>query len=319
MQTRKPLSVILVNPRGFCAGVERAIEIVVRALEQYGPPVYVRHQIVHNARVVSELTEMGAVFVKEVDDIPEGAVTIFSAHGVSRKVERAAEERRLDVIDAVCPLVSRVHNEGRHYAKKGYDIVFVGHAGHPEVVGTLGQIPGQVHLVATVEEVAALTVRDPARVAYITQTTLSVMDTQEVIDALTQRFPAIVGPDTRDICYATQNRQAGVLAIAGEIDLLLVVGARNSSNSNRLREIGEDAGVPSQLIETAEQIDPAWLDGVDRVGMTAGASAPESLVREALDRLGTLRPLRIENRAGVVETQHFRLPRDLEARQAGVA
>ncbi|MEO0999167.1 MAG: 4-hydroxy-3-methylbut-2-enyl diphosphate reductase [Pseudomonadota bacterium] len=320
---RSPLTIVLANPRGFCAGVERAIEIVERAIERYGAPVYVRHEIVHNARVVETLRARGAIFVEEVDEIPAGAVTVFSAHGVARAVEDAAGRRGLSVIDATCPLVAKVHSEGRRYAEQGYDVVLIGHAGHPEIIGTLGQIEGRVHLIGTVGEVAGIAPRDPNRIAYVTQTTLSVIDTREIIAALQARFPKIVGPDTRDICYATQNRQAAVLEMAGELDLLLVVGARNSSNSNRLREIGEGAGVPSRLVESAGEIEEAWLAGVGRVGLTAGASAPEVIVREVIDRLGQMRETRIENRAGVVEPQRFRLPRELEdeatARQIGVA
>ncbi|MCG8442101.1 MAG: 4-hydroxy-3-methylbut-2-enyl diphosphate reductase [Caulobacterales bacterium] len=303
-----PLRIILAKPRGFCAGVERAIDIVERALSQYGAPVYVRHEIVHNKRVVETLKAKGAVFVEEVDEVPAGAVTIFSAHGVSRKVESDAGGRALDVIDATCPLVTKVHNEGRRYAARGYDIVLIGHLGHPEVEGTLGQIPGRVHVLHTVDEVEALEVEDPSRIAFVTQTTLSVNDTRDVIDALRRRFPDIVGPDTRDICYATQNRQQAVREICGQVDLLLVVGARNSSNSNRLREIGEIEGVPAYLIEDADSLDPAWLDGVKSVGLSAGASAPETLVREVIARLRALRQVSVEEYDGVTENVQFKLP-----------
>ncbi len=306
---RPPLRVILAKPRGFCAGVERAVEIVERALALYGAPVYVRHEIVHNARVVSRLREKGARFVEEVDEIPRGAVTIFSAHGVAERVERDAAARRLQTIDATCPLVAKVHQEGRRYAAEGLEVVLIGHAGHPEVVGTLGRIPGVVHLVATPAEVAALEPADPARLAFVTQTTLSVDDTRDVIAALRARFPAIIGPDTRDICYATQNRQGAVRALAQVAEVILVVGAANSSNSSRLREIAQATGVPSYLIEDADALDPAWLDGAGRVGVTAGASAPEELVEELLGRLGNLFETEVETLPGLDERVQFRLPR----------
>lgn len=306
------LKVVLAQPRGFCAGVERAIDIVERALEKYGAPVYVRHEIVHNKFVVETLRERGAIFVEEVDEIPTGAVTVFSAHGVSKKVEDGALVRELDVIDATCPLVTKVHKEGRRYAAKGYDIVLIGHIGHPEVEGTLGQIPGTVHVLSEVEEVEKLDVADPDRVAFVTQTTLSVNDTKDVIAALKERFPNIIGPDTRDICYATQNRQTAVIAMAKQVDLLLVVGAHNSSNSNRLREIGENFGIPSYLIEDATMFDPAWLtDNVKTVGVTAGASAPETLVRDTIERLKNYRDVTVDTLDGVEENIHFKLPREL--------
>jgi 4-hydroxy-3-methylbut-2-enyl diphosphate reductase len=306
------IKVVLAQPRGFCAGVERAIDIVERALEKFGAPVYVRHEIVHNKYVVDTLRERGAIFVEEVDEIPTGAVTVFSAHGVSKKVEDGALVRELDVIDATCPLVTKVHKEGRRYAAKGYDIVLIGHIGHPEVEGTLGQIPGTVHVLSEVEEVERLEVADPERVAFVTQTTLSVNDTKDVIAALKNRFPSIIGPDTRDICYATQNRQTAVIAMAKQVDLLLVVGAHNSSNSNRLREIGEHFGIPSYLIEDAAMFDPAWLsDSVKTVGVTAGASAPEKLVQQAIERLKNYRDVTVETLDGVEENIHFKLPREL--------
>ncbi len=306
------LRVVLAKPRGFCAGVERAIEIVERALDKYGAPVYVRHEIVHNKHVVEDLKKRGAIFVEEVDEIPEGAITIFSAHGVSKRVEGDASGRGLEVIDATCPLVTKVHKEGRRYAGQGYDIVLIGHLGHPEVEGTVGQIPGRVHVLCTVEEVQSLEVEDPERVSFVTQTTLSVNDTKEVIQALKRRFPSITGPDTRDICYATQNRQAAVLKMTEEVDLLLVVGAHNSSNSNRLAEIGMQEGLRSHLIEDATRLDPAWLEGVKVVGLTAGASAPEALVQGVIARLAQIRPLVVETLEGVEENVHFRLPPELE-------
>ena len=309
--TSKSLRVILAQPRGFCAGVERAIDIVERALEKYGAPVYVRHEIVHNKRVVDTLRDRGAIFVKEVDEVPTGAVAIFSAHGVSKKVEDGALVRELDVIDATCPLVTKVHKEGRRYAEKGYDIVLIGHLGHPEVEGTLGQIPGTVHVLSEPHEVDALKVADENRVAFVTQTTLSVNDTKDVIAALKERFPNIIGPDTRDICYATQNRQTAVIELSKKVDLLLVVGAHNSSNSNRLREIGENFGLPAYLIEDATMFDPAWLNGVGTVGVTAGASAPETLVQETIARLRNHRDVSVETLDGVEENVKFKLPKEL--------
>ena len=315
----EPLRVVLAKPRGFCAGVERAIEIVERALEKFGAPVYVRHEIVHNKHVVESLKHRGAVFVEEVDEIPEGAITVFSAHGVSKRVEGDAKLRTLEVIDATCPLVTKVHKEGRRYAAAGYDIILIGHVGHPEVEGTVGQIPGRVHVLCTEEEVAVVQVADPQRVAFVTQTTLSVNDTKQVIAALKQRFPAIKGPDTRDICYATQNRQAAVLKMTEEVDLLLVVGAHNSSNSNRLAEIGTQMGVKSFLIEDASRLDAAWLSGVRTLGLTAGASAPEALVQGVIARLAELRPLQVFTLDGVEENVHFRLPPELETEADRVA
>ena len=306
-----PLKVVLAQPRGFCAGVERAIDIVERALVKYGPPVYVRHEIVHNQRVVETLRARGAVFVEEVDEVPEGAVTIFSAHGVAERVEHDAEGRALHVIDATCPLVAKVHKEGQRYAAKDIDVVLIGHPGHPEVEGTMGRIPGPVHLVSSVEEVAQIEPRDPGRVAYVTQTTLSVDDTREIIAALQTRFPAIIGPDTRDICYATQNRQTAVQELVKAADMILVVGAANSSNSNRLREIGADLGKPSHLIADAGALDPAWFDGVETVGITAGASAPEDLVQEVIQRLRDWRGVEVSILDGVQENVHFKLPAEL--------
>lgn len=305
------MRVVLAQPRGFCAGVERAVKIVERALERHGPPVYVRHEIVHNARVVAELRARGAVFVEEVADIPEGATTVFSAHGVSRAVEAEAEARGLPVIDATCPLVTRVHSAARRHAARGREIVLVGHRGHPEVEGTRGRVPVPVHLVSTAEDVAGLRPRDPEKLAYVTQTTLSVDDTRGIVAALRARFPSIAGPDGGDICYATQNRQEAVRRLAAEVDAILVVGARNSSNSNRLREIGAESGAPSHLIDDAAAIDPRWLDGVSALGVTAGASAPERLVREVVARLGELARIEVETFAGVVETVRFNLPPEL--------
>jgi 4-hydroxy-3-methylbut-2-enyl diphosphate reductase len=302
---------LLANPRGFCAGVERAIEIVERAIDRYGPPVYVRHEIVHNKRVVESLRAKGAVFVEELDEVPEGAVTIFSAHGVATSVEDEAKRRGLPVIDATCPLVTKVHKEGRNHTRKDREVILIGHAGHPEVVGTTGRIPGGVYLVSSPDDVPALQVRDPDRLAYVTPTTLSVDDTRDIIDALRARFPAIVGPDVKDICYATQNRQQAVRELTGQVELLLVVGARNSSNSSRLREIGAESGIPSYLIDDASALDPAWLDGVKTVGVTAGASAPEELVQELIARLSEFGTVELEELDGVAESMQFKLPRAL--------
>src|SRR5918992_2598727 len=306
--TLPPLRVVLAQPRGFCAGVERAIEIVERALERFGPPVYVRHEIVHNKHVVETLKSKGARFVDEVDEIPEGAVTVFSAHGVAEAVETSAKARRLRVIDAACPLVTKVHKEGQRYAARDFEVILIGHQGHPEVEGTMGRIDGPVHLISDVEEVAELRPADPEKLAFVTQTTLSVDDTRDVISALKARFPSIVGPDTRDICYATQNRQTAVRALAREVDLILVVGAQNSSNSNRLREIGEAAGTPSYLIDSAQTLDLGWLDGIRTLGITAGASAPELLVQDLIGKLEQHFMVRLETLAGIEENVHFRLP-----------
>jgi len=297
------MELLLAKPRGFCAGVVRAVEIVEHALDVYGAPVYVLHEIVHNRRVVADLRERGALFVERLAEVPHGAVAIFSAHGVADRVVAEAESRRLQVVDATCPLVTKVHLQAQRYAARGYEVVIIGHDGHPEVEGTKGRIPGTVHVISAAAEVAALEVANPNRLAYVTQTTLSLDDTRDVIQALHDRFPTIEGPDVNDICYATQNRQNAVHQMAGAIDLLLVVGARNSSNSNRLREVGERAGIPAHLIEDAAQLDPAWFGTRTRVGITAGASAPEVVVEEVLARL---------RRFGVVAT------RELAARPEGV-
>jgi len=305
------LRVILAQPRGFCAGVERAIEIVERALKKFGPPIYVRHEIVHNRHVVEDLRQRGAIFVDELDQVPDGAMTIFSAHGVAKKVEQDAAARGLPVIDATCPLVAKVHNEGRRYARQDREIVLVGHAGHAEVEGTIGQVPGTIHLVQTAADVATLNVRDPGKLAYITQTTLSVDDTRGIIAALQARFPAIVGPDVRDICYATQNRQQAVRDLAQKVDLILVVGSRNSSNSNRLREIGEELGRPAYLIDDASTMRPEWFRGARSVGVTAGASAPESLVRGVIDGLRDIDTIEVSTLDGVAEDVRFRFPAEV--------
>jgi len=305
------LRVILASPRGFCAGVERAIEIVERALEIYGPPVYVRHEIVHNKHVVETLRGQGAVFVEELDEVPDGAMTVFSAHGVPQAVVKEAGRRALPVIDATCPLVSKVHREGQNLAGKGREVIMIGHEGHPEVEGTRGQIPGGVHLVSRVEDVEKLEVRDPDMVGYVTQTTLSVDDTRDVIEALKARFPNIKGPDVKDICYATQNRQTAVRRLTEQVDLLLVVGARNSSNSNRLAEIGTTMGVPSHLIDDASMVKDEWFRGVSVVGVTAGASAPERLVRDLVARISQVAPSETDELGSIEERMLFKLPRVL--------
>jgi 4-hydroxy-3-methylbut-2-enyl diphosphate reductase len=305
------MKVVLAPPRGFCAGVVRAVEIVERAIERHGAPVYVRHEIVHNRHVVESLKSKGAIFVKDVAEIPHGAVTVFSAHGVSSAVERAAAERKLPILDATCPLVSKVHNQGRRYLAQGRTVILVGHAGHPEVEGTMGQIEGPVHLVQSVADVATLDLPLDQPVAYITQTTLSVDDTRAIIAALQERFTDIVGPDTRDICYATQNRQTAVRELSRIADVILVVGANNSSNSNRLREIGAEANVPSYLIADGTELDPRWLIGAKVVGVTAGASAPEVLVEDVIMALRRVGPIELSTLPGIQETVSFRLPAEL--------
>ncbi|NLP59750.1 4-hydroxy-3-methylbut-2-enyl diphosphate reductase [Paraburkholderia sacchari] len=305
------MRVILAQPRGFCAGVVRAIEIVDRALQKHGAPVYVRHEIVHNRHVVENLRNKGARFVEELDEVPEGAVAIFSAHGVAKTVERAAEERSLDVLDATCPLVTKVHVQGRQYVAAGRTLILIGHAGHPEVEGTIGQIPGTVLLVQSEADVGKLDLPLDAPLAYVTQTTLSVDDTRGIIDALVTRFSDIVGPDTRDICYATQNRQAAVRELSIQVDVLLVVGATNSSNSNRLREIGSETGVPSYLVADGSEVKPEWFANAQTVGITAGASAPEEMVENVIDALRALGPVEVSTMAGREEKVEFKLPSKL--------
>jgi len=280
----------LANPRGFCAGVDRAIEIVNRAIEQFGTPVYVRHEVVHNRTVVSELRQKGAVFVDELSEVPEGSLVIFSAHGVSQAVRREALEKNFRLFDATCPLVTKVHNEVRRFSKERRETILIGHAGHPEVEGTMGQFTdaSRIHLVEDIGDVEKLKLQDPSHVSFVTQTTLSVEDTAEVIDALKEKLPDIKGPKVDDICYATQNRQDAVKDLVGQCELILVVGSTNSSNSNRLRELGERLGVRSYLVDNELEIDPAWLTGVKSVGVTSGASAPESLVERVVERLSAL-------------------------------
>jgi 4-hydroxy-3-methylbut-2-enyl diphosphate reductase len=311
------MDIILANPRGFCAGVDRAIEIVERALKLFGAPIYVRHEVVHNRFVVDSLTRAGAVFVDELDQVPDNATVIFSAHGVSKAVRNAGRQRGLKVFDATCPLVTKVHMEVARHCKAGRDVVLIGHAGHPEVEGTLGQWINHaprgngIFLVEDPPDVAALEVNFPDDIAYVTQTTLSVDDTQAVIKALRARFPAIEGPKHDDICYATQNRQDAVKELARRVDLVLVVGSVNSSNSNRLRELAQKQGVPSFLVDGADDVDPSWLEGLSAVGVTAGASAPESLVRGVIQRLRECGGETVEEISGIPETIEFALPKEL--------
>ncbi|QEL64285.1 4-hydroxy-3-methylbut-2-enyl diphosphate reductase [Oryzomicrobium terrae] len=307
------MQVILATPRGFCAGVERAIAIVERALELFGAPIYVRHEVVHNRFVVDGLKAKGAVFVEELDEVPDGATVIFSAHGVAKAVRSEAEARGLKVFDATCPLVTKVHLEVARMRKDGREIIMIGHKGHPEVEGTMGQAEGGMYLVETPADVAALAVRDPAKLAYVTQTTLSVDDAAVVVSALRERFPEIVGPKKDDICYATQNRQDAVKQLAGQSQVVIVVGSPNSSNSNRLREVAELKGVPAYMVDRADQIDPAWIAGKDNVGVTAGASAPEVLVDEVVQRLRDQGADAVRLAEGAVENTVFPLPKELSA------
>ncbi len=304
------MDLVLAQPRGFCAGVVRAIDIVELALEIHGAPIYVLHEIVHNHFVVNDLKQKGAIFVETLDEIPAGEICIFSAHGVADRVVSAAESQGLRVIDATCPLVTKVHLQAQRYSKKGYTIIIIGHEGHVEVEGTKGSVDGPVHVLCTEEEVQQLEVTDPERIAYVTQTTLSIDDTREVIEALKARFPSVQGPELSDICYATQNRQNAVHELSDQVDLLLVVGARNSSNSNRLREVGTQHDIPSYLISDADAIDDSWLEGVQRVGITAGASAPEILVQGVIDHLRTQGvEISVSDMDGEAESTTFRLPK----------
>jgi 4-hydroxy-3-methylbut-2-enyl diphosphate reductase len=309
------MDVLLANPRGFCAGVERAIEIVERALAQRGAPIYVRHEIVHNKYVVDDLRKKGAIFVEELDEVPHGSTVIFSAHGVSRRIRRDAEARGLKVFDATCPLVTKVHVEVSKMLREGYEIVMIGHRGHPESEGTMGQSDAGMHLVETVADVAQLAVRNPARLAYVTQTTLSVDDAAQIVAALRARFPAIRGPKRDDICYATQNRQDAVKFMAPLCDVVIVVGSPNSSNSNRLREVAEKMGVEAHMVDSADDLRPEWIAGKDRVGITAGASAPEVLVNALIERLRELGAKSVRPLEGAAEHVVFSLPRVLVARE----
>jgi len=313
MTKRQPMKIILAQPRGFCAGVVRAIEIVERALQKYGAPVYVRHEIVHNKYVVDSLKAKGARFVESLSEIPENGVTIFSAHGVARRVEDEAASRALPVLNATCPLVTKVHNQGKRYVAQGRTLILIGHAGHPEVEGTMGQISAPVFLVQTEQEVENLNIPADSPVAYVTQTTLSVDDTKGIIAALQRRFSDLVGPETRDICYATQNRQTAVRELSELVDVILVVGAKNSSNSNRLCEIGSEMGVPSYLITDGGELQPEWVRDARAVGITAGASAPEVLVEGVIKVLGRLGPIEVSTLSGREETIEFRLPAELAA------
>ncbi|MDR7059996.1 MULTISPECIES: 4-hydroxy-3-methylbut-2-enyl diphosphate reductase [unclassified Sphingopyxis] len=308
------LKVLIAAPRGFCAGVDRAIRIVELALQKYGAPVYVRHEIVHNRYVVDSLKAKGAIFVESLDQVPDGVPVVFSAHGVPKAVPAKAEMRGLDYIDATCPLVSKVHRQAERAHETGRHIVFVGHAGHPEVIGTLGQLPeGAMTLVESVDDVAALSPPDPEMLSFLTQTTLSVDDTRDIIAALQHRFPAITGPRGEDICYATSNRQDAVKAIAGECDRMIVIGAPNSSNSLRLVEVAERLGTPAHLVQRGTDIDPAWLHDIATLGITAGASAPETLVREVIDAVASVRPIIEDVVVTAEENMVFKLPRGLEA------
>lgn len=309
---KAPLRLLLAAPRGFCAGVDRAIDIVELSLQRYGAPVYVRHEIVHNRFVVDSLKAKGAVFVEELDEVPDGAPVVFSAHGVPKAIPAKASERGLDWLDATCPLVSKVHRQAERQIEAGRHILFIGHKGHPEVIGTLGQVPeGTITLVETVEDVAGLDFADDEALAFLTQTTLSVDDTAEIVAALRARFPQIVGPKAEDICYATSNRQAAVKAIAPECQLVLVIGAPNSSNSLRLVEVAQRCGARGMLIQRGAEIDRAWLDGVDVLGLTAGASAPEELVNEVIARIGEWRDVTVDQVVTAEEKMVFKLPRQL--------
>jgi 4-hydroxy-3-methylbut-2-enyl diphosphate reductase len=314
MATLRPLTLLIAAPRGFCAGVDRAINIVELALERYGAPVYVRHEIVHNKFVVDSLKAKGAVFVKELDEVPDGVPVVFSAHGVPKAVPAKAEERGLSYLDATCPLVSKVHRQAERHVEKGKHILFIGHAGHPEVIGTFGQVPeGEMTLIETADDAERLSPANPDNLAFLTQTTLSVDDTAEIVATLKRRFPSIAGPKGEDICYATSNRQAAVKDIARRCDFLLVIGAPNSSNSVRLVEVAEREGTPARLVGRASEIELAWLDGVSTLGISAGASAPEILVREVVDFLSQHFDVREEPVEGVIERMVFKLPRSLEA------
>jgi 4-hydroxy-3-methylbut-2-enyl diphosphate reductase len=304
-------TILLANPRGFCAGVDRAIAIVESALAKFGAPIYVRHEVVHNTFVVNDLKAKGAIFVEELDEVPAGATVIFSAHGVSQAVRMEAEARGLNVFDATCPLVTKVHVEVSKMRDKGLEIVMIGHKGHPEVEGTLGQSSGGMYLVETPDDVAGLQVSDPDKLAYVTQTTLSVDDAARVVDALRARFPTITGPKKDDICYATQNRQDAVKALAPQCDVVIVVGSPTSSNSNRLREVAQNLGVPAYMVDNASEIQPEWISGKNRVGLTAGASAPEILVRAVIERLNELEIGSVENLDGTQEKVSFALPKGL--------
>ena len=311
MSNSSDVEIVLAEPRGFCAGVDRAIEIVERALSKFGAPIYVRHEIVHNDHVVSDLRAKGAIFVEDLNEVPLGARVIMSAHGVSRMVRDHATARDLEVFDATCPLVTKVHVEVRKLAAEGMEVVMIGHAGHPEVEGTMGQLDSGIYLVEDEEQARRLEVRTPDRLAYVTQTTLSMDDTDSVVRELQKRFPEIRGPKVSDICYATQNRQDAVKLMSGQVDVVLVVGSKTSSNTNRLREVAERHGVPAYLLNGAEELNPAWLDGKQRVGITAGASAPEALVQGLVTAVKTLGATAVRRLPGAEETIRFPLPKGL--------
>jgi len=313
------LNIILAQPRGFCAGVKRAIDIVEKALDIYGSPIYVRHEIVHNKWVVEDLRSKGVIFVDEVSMIPDGAITVFSAHGISQKVENSASLRDLPFIDATCPLVTKVHKEAIRYEDEGFELILIGHKGHPEVEGTVGRVKQEVHLIACEEDVLQLNPSNPDKLAYVTQTTLSVDDTANIIAALKKRFPNIQGPDLRDICYATQNRQNAVRELARKVDLILVIGSINSSNSNRLRDLGEEMGVTSYLIDDESGINPDWLQDIKSVGVTAGASAPEILVDNVLAKIGSIRTAEILPLEGISENTRFKLPPEVTDKPFAIA
>ncbi len=310
------MKIYLADPRGFCAGVDRAIEIVDLSLKTYGAPIYVRHEIVHSRHVVNSLREKGAVFVEELDEVPDGSIVIFSAHGVAKSVWEEANRRNLKIIDATCPLVIKVHNEVNRDYTNQYELILIGHSGHPEVVGTLGQVPDKFHLVSSVEDVENLVVENPSHLSYVTQTTLSVDECRDIVEALNRRFPGIKGPHQEDICYATQNRQNAVKELAKYVDVILVIGSPNSSNSNRLKELGERCGKASYLIDSYQDIKPEWIEGAQAIGIAAGASAPEVLVTEVVDYLRTLGADELEELTVVEEDVEFLLPRELLASQA---
>ncbi len=305
------MKIYLAKPRGFCAGVDRAIEIVELSLKAYGAPIYVRHEIVHSRHVVNSLRQKGAVFVEELTEVPDGAIVIFSAHGVAKQVWEEARRRHLKVIDATCPLVIKVHNEVNRDYTQGYELILIGHAGHPEVIGTLGQVPDKFHLVSSVSDVETLQVENPQHLSYVTQTTLSVDECRDIVAALNRRFPGIKGPHQEDICYATQNRQNAVKELSKVVDVILVIGSPNSSNSNRLRELGEYCGIPSYLIDCPDDINPEWVRHACAVGITAGASAPEVLVTQVVDYLKQFGPAEVEELAVIEEDVEFMLPKEL--------
>jgi 4-hydroxy-3-methylbut-2-en-1-yl diphosphate reductase len=307
------MEILLANPRGFCAGVDRAIIIVEQALEKFGAPIYVRHEVVHNKFVVDELKKKGAIFVEELEEVPAGNTVIFSAHGVSKEIRAEAEGRGLRVFDATCPLVTKVHNEVAKMRTAGREIIMIGHKGHPEVEGTMGQSEGGMYLVETPQDVQALQVNDPDKLAYVTQTTLSIDDAASIVDALKKRFPTIAAPKSDSICYATQNRQDAVKLMAKDCDLVIIVGSPNSSNSNRLREVAQNQGIESYMVDNASHLDPAWVVGKKRIGISAGASAPEVLVKEVIKKLQSLTDAQVEELRGVVENVVFQLPKNLQA------